>query len=88
MPKGCKMPGRVTTDRTLLLPIMNGWSFPATCLGSWDSQLWGADPGLTPKQKEQSSVEGAETKAGAVKAQHWPTVGQSLRCSARAECIV
>lgn len=32
---------------------------------------------VPPKQKEQSSVEGAETKAGAVKAQRWPTVGQS-----------
>lgn len=32
--------------------------------------------GKTPKQREQSSMEGAETKAAAVKVQYWPTIGQ------------
>lgn len=39
--------------------------------------LWGADPGRTPRQKEQSSMEGVETKAGAVKAKRWSTKAQS-----------
>lgn len=39
VPKACKMPGRVTTDRAILLPIVSWWSLAAgTCcgpLGCW-----------------------------------------------------
>lgn len=54
---------------------------PSWADGAWQLGLavvlWGADPGRTPRQKEQSSMEGVETKSGAVKAKRWSTKAQS-----------